>query len=101
MLAVDEDEIDQIARFRTLTNEQRSMILSAHKKPGRYTEGAVLSSSLLNLFRSIPPPIALALAQTEKDEKAERDRLCRKHGLSELEAVEIIADRIRTQRFLV
>ena len=54
MLAVDEDEIDQIARFRTLTNEQRSMILSAHKKPGRYTEGVVLSSSLLNLFRNIP-----------------------------------------------
>ena len=81
MLAVDEDEIDQIARFRTLTNEQRSMILSAHKRPGRYTEGVVLSSSLLNLFRNIPPPIALALAQTEKDEKAERDRLCRKHGI--------------------
>ena len=101
MLAVDEDEIDQIARFRTLTNEQRSMILSAHKKPGRYTEGAVLSSSLLNLFRSIPPPIALALAQTEKDEKAERDRLCRKHGISELEAAQIIAERIRQERCLV
>ena len=100
MLAVDEDEIDQIARFRTLTNEQRSMILSAHKKPGRYTEGAVLSSSLLNLFRSIPPPIALALAQTEKDEKAERDRLCRKHGISELEAAQIIAEQIRQERCL-
>ena len=98
MLAVDEDEIDQIARFRTLTNEQRSMILSAHKKPGRYTEGVVLSSSLLNLFRNIPPPIALALAQTEKDEKAVRDRLCRKRGITELEAAQIIAERIRQER---
>ena len=100
MLAVDEDEVDQISRFRTLTNEQRSMILSAHKKPGRYTEGVVLSSSLLNLFRNIPPPIALALAQTEKDEKAARDRLCRKHGISELEAAQIIAEQIRQERCL-
>ena len=97
-LAVDEDEVDQIARFRTLTDEQRSMIKSAEKVPGCYTEGTVMSGTLLNLFRNIPPSIALALAQTEKHEKAQREKLRKQLGISELEAALHIARQIRDDR---
>ena len=98
LLAIDKDEVDQISLFRALTDEQREMILSARKQPGRYTEGVVLSGRLLNLFRNVPPAIALALAQTEKHEKAQRQRLCEKHGMSDLEAARHIAAEIRAQR---
>ena len=98
LLALDRDEIEQISRFRSITPEQEAMILSARKVPDRYTEGVVLSSGLMNLFRNIPPAIALALAQTEKHEKAARDQLREEFGLSELEAAQRIADRIRRER---
>ena len=97
-MAVDADEIEQIGRFRSLSAEQRAMILSAQKAPGRYTEGAVLSGTLLNLFRSVPPPLALALAQTEKHEKAERYNIMVKTGGSELDAAIEMAGKIRAQR---
>ncbi len=98
LLAVDKDEVDQISRFRALSDEQREMILSARKRPGHYTEGVVLSGRLLNLFRNVPPAIALALAQTEKHEKAQRARLCEQHGISELDAAFEIASKLRSQR---
>ena len=100
LLALEEDDVEQISRFRTLTPEQRAMILSARKSPGKYTEGTVLSGYLLNLFRSVPPAIALALAQTEKHEKAARARLQREHGITEIEAAKMIAKQIRESRLL-
>ena len=98
LLALEEDDVEQISRFRTLTPEQRAMILSARKSPGKYTEGTVMSGYLLNLFRSVPPAIALALAQTEKHEKAARANLQREHGISEIEAAKMIAKQIRESR---
>ena len=100
LLALEEDDVEQISRFRKLTPEQRAMILSARKSPGKYTEGTVLSGYLLNLFRSVPPAIALALAQTEKHEKAARARLQREHGITEIEAAKMIAKQIRESRLL-
>ena len=98
LLGVGRDDLDQIGRFRSLTDEQRAMIASAQPRPGIYAEGTVISSNLLNLFRSVPPPVALALAQTEKDEKADRARLMAEHGMTELEAVGHIAGQIRAAR---
>ena len=98
VLAVDEDEVEQIARFRSLTDEQRSMIKSAQKIPGRYTEGTVISGTLLNLFRNIPPSIALALAQTEKHEIAARQNIRKQYGITELDAAKKIANQIRQDR---
>jgi len=45
-------------------------LLSARKEPGKYVEGVVLSDNLEALFLSVPPPLSLALAMTEKHEKA-------------------------------
>ena len=97
-LVMPKDEIDQIARFRQLTEEQTALLLAARKSPGQYTEGVVLTDHLCALFRNVPPAIALALGMTEKEEKAERAALMRQTGCTELEAVFKIADKISIKR---
>lgn len=97
-LVMPKDEVEQIARFKNLTDEERSLLLSAKKAPGLYAEGVVLSDELKALFRSVPPPLALALAMTEKDEKAKRRELMKRHRCSELEAVHRMAEQIAKQR---
>lgn len=97
-LVMPKEEIEQIARFKELTVEQRSLLLSARKEPGKYVEGVVLSDQLEALFRNVPPPLSLALAMTEKHEKAERAAIMQAHGCSELEAVYLMAQRISDDR---
>ncbi len=97
-LVMPKEEVEQIARFKDLTDVQRSLLLSARKEPGKYVEGVVLSDNMEALFRNVPPPLSLALAMTEKHEKAERGAIMREHNCSELEAVYVIADRIAKKR---
>jgi len=77
---------------------QRSLLRSARKEPGNYVEGVVLSDNLEALFRNVPPPLSLALAMTEKHEKAERAAIMREQQCSELEAAYRVAERIAAQR---
>ncbi|MDX5297863.1 MAG: conjugative transfer ATPase, partial [Gammaproteobacteria bacterium] len=98
LLTMPQDEIDQIARFRKLTAEQRDLMLSTRKEPGKFVEGVVLADKVQALFRNVVPPIALALAMTENEEKAERGRLMKQFGISELEAAERIAAQIEQAR---
>ncbi len=97
-LVMPKEEVEQIARFKDLTDEQRSLLLSARKEPGKYVEGVVLSDNLEALFRNVPPPLSLALAMTEKHEKAERAVIMRERNCNELEAVHVIAERIAKNR---
>ncbi|MGH8549954.1 MAG: hypothetical protein ACRERU_15375 [Methylococcales bacterium] len=97
-LVMPKDEVDQIARFKNLSDEERSLLLAAKKAPGLYAEGVVLSDEVKALFRNVPPPLALALAMTEKDEKAGRRKLMKEHRCSELEAVHRMAENIAKQR---
>jgi conjugative transfer ATPase len=92
------EEVEQIARFRDLTAEERALLLAAGKEPGKYTEGVILTPDLKALFRNVPPAVALALAMTEKDEKAERANIMRTQGCTELEAALIMADRLSAAR---
>ena len=96
-LVMPKEEVEQIARFKDLNEEQRSLLLSARKEPGKYVEGVVLADNLEALFRSVPPPLSLALAMTEKHEKAERAEIMRERGCTELEAVHIVAERIAVE----
>ncbi len=91
-LAMPKDEIDQLARFRELTEGQRLLLASSRKQPGKYVEGVVLSDEFQSLFRNVPPALSLALAMTEKHEKAERKRLMEQLSCSEYEAACLIAD---------
>lgn len=97
-LVMPKEEIEQIARFKSLTSEQKSLLLSARKEPGKFVEGVVLADQIQALFRSVPPPLVLALAMTEKYEKAERGKLMEEHGISELDAARMVADRIAKVR---
>jgi conjugative transfer ATPase len=97
-LVMPKDEINQIARFRDLTEEQKALLLAARKEPGKFVEGVVLTDQMASLFRSVPPALALALGMTEKDEKAARARLMKEHRCSELEAALMVAERLAEQR---
>jgi len=97
-LVMPKEEVEQIARLKDLNEEQRSLLLSARKEPGKYVEGVVLADNLEALFRNVPPPLSLALAMTEKHEKAERAEIMRERGCSELEAAHAVAERIAMQR---
>ncbi len=88
------EEIEQISRFKDLSEEQKMMLRAARKEPGKYTEGVVLSDNLQCLFRNVPPPLALALAMTEKHEKQQRADIMKSQHCSELEAVFAVADLI-------
>ena len=92
------EEIEQISRFKDLTEEQKAMLLAARKEPENYTEGVVLSDNLQCLFRNVPPPLALALAMTEKHEKQQRAEIMRSQHCSELEAVFAIAENMESRQ---
>ncbi len=98
-LATTKSQIDQIAEIKELTDEQKSLMLSAKKCPGKYTEGVVISPTVNGLFRNVPPPLALALAMTEKNEKAARRELMDEHDCTELEAAMMIAKQISEGQF--
>ncbi|EGM6569912.1 conjugative transfer ATPase [Salmonella enterica] len=102
-LVMPPDEIEQVARFRRLTDEQKAMLLSAKKGAKKngipcYTEGVVLAQHWNALFRSVPPSLYLALGMTEKDEKAQRKELMKTHQCSELEAVFMVARTLDEKR---
>ena len=74
---------------------ERAQALGKEKKAA---EGVVLTPQIKALFRNVPPALALALAQTEQHEKADRAELMRRHGCTELDAALMIADRIAASR---
>lgn len=97
-LTMPPEEVKQVGRFRALTAEQESVLRSASKLSGCYTEGVVLARRIEALFRAVPPSLYLALGMTENHEKAERRALMDKHRCSELEAAIRVAqnlDRLR------
>ena len=94
-LVMPKEEVDNIARFRDLSDESRRLLLDAKKEPGKFVEGVVLSDQLATIFRNVPPPLCLALAMTEKHEKAKRASLMEEHGLeTELDAAYLWAEQI-------
>ncbi len=97
-LVTPPDEVEQLARFKALTDDQKALIKSATKVNGKYTEGVVLADRLEALFRIVPPSRYLALAGTEGEEKAARRRVMDALGCSELDAALHIAARLDEAR---
>ncbi len=92
------EEIEHIARFKDLSEEQKEMLLQTYKEPGKYTEGVVMSQAITALLRNVPPSLALALAQTEKDEKTVRRKIMREQKCSEIEAAYMVEKQIDAYR---
>lgn len=94
-LGMDEEELKKIEGFINLTEEERHLFRSVRKEAGKYVEGVLLCPRLKALFRSIPPREVLALAMTEKHEKAKREALMQQFHCSELEAAMKIAQALK------
>ncbi len=97
-LTMPKEEVESIARFKNIGGAQRKLLLSARKSPGKYSEGVVLAEGLETLFRSVPPSLLLALAMTEKHEKAQRAALMKQYDCSEVDAACKVADEIDRAR---
>lgn len=97
-LTMPKEEVEQIKRFRTLNDETTQLLLSTRKDPGKFTEGVVLTDHLEALFRNVPPALPLALAMTEKHEKAQRAEIMRERNCSELDAAYAVAENIESAR---
>lgn len=98
LLNLSNDEVEQVNRFRRLSEAQKVMLLSAKKSDKKYTEGVVLATNMEALFRVVPPSLYLALGMTEKHEKAQRKQLMIEHNCSELDAALMVAKDLDKKR---
>ncbi|MBS9783489.1 MAG: hypothetical protein KGV46_02940, partial [Pasteurella sp.] len=99
LLSMEEEETQEISRFKKLTDEEHHLIRQAIIEKPNFSEATLITKRFgCGLNRFIPPSFVLALAQTDKDEKAERKKLMREHKCSELEVVMMIADNIQEAR---
>lgn len=97
-LVAPQEEVEQLAKFRQLSDEQRNLMLSARKEQKKYVEGTILADKIEALFRNVPPSLFLSLAGTEGYEKAQRAELMQQFGITELEAAEHVAAMIDHSR---
>ncbi len=98
LLTMDRSEIEQVTRFRSLSDEQRKLMESARKEPPKYTEGVLITATGQLLFRNVPPALPIALAMTEGHEKAHRKRLMQQHGCTEMDAARMVARELAKAR---
>ena len=92
-LNLEASEVEEVARFKSLTEQQKHLLSTAKKQPRCFTEGVVLSSKLAESFRSVPPSIASALAMSEADEKKARRDIIDELGCSEVDVAKIVAQK--------
>lgn len=92
VLGLDENELTNIKKFKTLTPQQESLIRDIDSQKGLYSEAVLLGSRYQGLFRVIPPRYLLALLMNEKSEKAERSQLEKEYDV--LKAAEIMAQKL-------
>lgn len=99
-MSMNRDQLEQLERFVDLDEEQKNLILSTKTKPGVYTEGVLFSQNFSpQVFRNIPPAIALAFGQTEKKERTNRNKIRDEHGYTtETEVTRHVARQIRAGR---
>lgn len=84
LLNMEYKEVEDLCKYRNLTEEQKAMVLSCVKQKGAYTEAVIMGNPKTigeMLVRQVPPSVFLALAMTDPPEKAERKRLMDTHNL--------------------
>ena len=97
-LKIKKSEATKLAKLIDLSDEQKALIASVGGAKGQYKEGVVISDNISALFRSVSMPLALALAMTEQDEKAIRQKIMKRDNCSEMQAAYSIADDILKTR---
>ncbi|MFO8671920.1 conjugative transfer ATPase [Legionella pneumophila serogroup 1] len=96
LLGLDEKEITDVKRFKSLTPQQEALIRDIDSQKGLYAEAVLLGSRYQGLFRVIPPRYLLALLMNEKSEKAQRHTLEKQHDV--LKAAELLADLLENKK---
>ncbi|HAT9715492.1 TPA: conjugative transfer ATPase [Legionella pneumophila subsp. pneumophila] len=96
LLGLDEKEISDVKRFKSLTPQQEALIKDIDSQKGLYAEAVLLGSRYQGLFRIIPPRYLLALLMTEKSEKAQRHTLEKQHDV--LKAAELLAEQLENKK---
>nr|WP_242604612.1 conjugative transfer ATPase [Legionella fairfieldensis] len=96
VLGFNEQELNDLLRFKPLPPEQQSLVRSVSSQKGLYAEAVLLGSRFQGLFRVIPPRYFLALLMNEKQEKAARKQLEDEHGI--LKAAEIMAETLENKK---
>lgn len=92
VLGLDENEMANIKKFKTLNPQQEALIRDIDSQKGLYSEAVLLGSRYQGLFRVIPPRYLLALLMNEKSEKAARNELEKEHDV--LAAAELMAQQM-------
>ncbi len=88
-LSLSDEEIHKLSDIIHMSAEDKRMLQAVRKESGKYVEGVVLSKKVRALFRNVPLRLSLALAMTEKSEKAELYQLAKTHDCNLLEAIYI------------
>ena len=98
LINTTENEVAELERFKTLTEDEKQLMCSTRKEAKKYTEGVILSPRLKSIFRVVMPALPLVLAGTDGDEKLARRKIMQQKNLSELDACFYIADQIKQKR---
>lgn len=99
-MSMNKDQLDKLEQFVELDDDDRKLILSSKGNSTNFKEGVLFSDRWSpQIFRNIPPPLVLALGQTEKKERKKRKELADTHGLTcETDISRHVAESIRKNR---
>jgi len=98
-LSMSKQEIETLSNFKDLSEEQIEQIKACNIEKGKYAEMVVICDEWSSVARGVYPPITLALAQTEKDERHHRQLTMKENNFKdELQAVELIEQEIIQNR---
>ena len=92
-------ERQKIAGFMELTESQSAAVHSLRKVKGKYVESLLLSNGAVNLTRDVPPREILALAMTDPNENAERQRLMQEFHCDGVEASLLMAQHMKGEAY--
>ena len=87
-------ERDMLNEHVSLSDEEKALIEKIFSPKGVYSEMVLLNPNHKLLMRHLPPRLLLALSMTEQDEKDARKKLMQQHGISEMQACEMIASQL-------
>ncbi|MEM9972219.1 MAG: FtsK/SpoIIIE domain-containing protein [Pseudomonadota bacterium] len=98
-MSMEKEQLQQLRAFKSLTDEQIGLIEQCRIDPGNYAEGTLIHRNFSSIFRAVLPPLSLALAQSEREERAHRYDLMKRYGYkTQLEAALHVAREIERAR---
>lgn len=97
-LYMDNKERKLFEENKALSDGVMAMLNRARKNKPFYSEAVLVHENYQGIFKNIPPRKMLALAMTDPNEKELRKELSDANGYTTLEAVEAIANELKTMK---